>query len=44
MPVQLICQRDKSRHQCNEGDNADEVVNAAMECGYTYLRLLLNAN
>ncbi len=38
------CQHDKSRRQCDKGDNADKVVNAAMECGYTYLRLLLYAN
>ncbi len=38
------CQHDESGRQRNEGDNADEVVNATMECGYSYLRLLLYTN
>jgi hypothetical protein len=38
------CQRDKSQRQHDEGTNVDEVVDAAMECGYGYLRLLLYAN
>ncbi len=52
MPAQRgqQCQRnwqrhfDKSRCQHDEGDNADKVVDAAMECGYNYLRLLLYAS
>jgi hypothetical protein len=40
----MMPQNDKSRCQCNKGDNADEVVDAAMECGYNYLRLLRYAN
>ncbi len=39
-----INKRDKSRCQCDDGDNADEVVDATMECGLNYLRLLLYAN
>jgi hypothetical protein len=27
-----------------EGENADEVVDTTMQCGYNYLRLLLYAN
>ncbi len=38
------CQRNKSWHQVDKGDNTDEVVDASVECGYNYLRLLLYAN
>ncbi len=37
-------QRDESPRQLNKGDNANEVVDAAMECGFNYLSLLLYAN
>ncbi len=43
MPVQLMMWSNKSGRQHDEGDNADEVVNAAMECEYSYLRLQLYA-
>ncbi len=37
MPAQLTSQRNKD-------NNAGKVVDAAVECGYNYLRLLLYAN
>ncbi len=44
MPAQLWRLSDASRCQLDKGNNADEVVEAAMECGYYYLRLLLYDN
>ncbi len=37
-------QCDESQCQHDEGNNTDEVVDTAMECGYNYLELLLYAN
>jgi hypothetical protein len=38
------CQHDESQCQRDKGNNPDEVVNATIEYGYNYLRLLLYAN
>ncbi len=45
MPAQQeLAPGDESRRQRDEGNNADKVLGATMECGYNYLRLLLYDN
>ncbi len=38
------CQGDKRQRLRYEGNNLDKVVDAAEECGYNYLKLLLYTN